>query len=136
MSEPFAKRLSRFTPEAAGLDRDALLFAAGRASVRPNPLWKALVAVLVALQLLTLVWSLLPSLPPSSPPAPPLVSPNIPPPIAASETDLIGDTQAVDMYDGLLSRNLDRPVLIGSEMLVPPAPPLRAFGTPPSTILN
>ena len=138
MSEPFAESLSRFTPDAAGLNRDALLFAAGRASVRPNPLWKALVAVLAVSQLLTLValWSLLPHLPPSAPPVPPLASPHIPTPIAASETDSIGDAQAVDLYDGLLSRTLDRTVPIGSETLVPPAPPLRAFGTPPSTILN
>ena len=34
MSEPFAERLSRFTPDGGGLDRDALLFAARTRSVR------------------------------------------------------------------------------------------------------
>ena len=37
MSEPFLERLSRFTPDAGGLDRDALLFAAGRALRPPEP---------------------------------------------------------------------------------------------------
>ena len=30
MSEEFLERLSRFTPDAGGLNRDALLFAAGQ----------------------------------------------------------------------------------------------------------
>lgn len=54
MSEPFLERLSRFTPHLGDLDRDALLFAAGRASARPNRLWKSLSAVLVATQALSL----------------------------------------------------------------------------------
>ena len=41
MSEPFLERLSRFTPDAGRLDRDALLFAAGRSSARPNRGWIA-----------------------------------------------------------------------------------------------
>ena len=32
MSESFLERLSRFTPDAGRLERDALLFAAGRRS--------------------------------------------------------------------------------------------------------
>ncbi|HTK75650.1 MAG TPA: hypothetical protein VL371_10365 [Gemmataceae bacterium] len=31
------RRLAHWRPDAAGLDPDAMLFAAGRASVRPNP---------------------------------------------------------------------------------------------------
>jgi hypothetical protein len=135
MSEPLAERLSRFTPNAAGLDRDALLFAAGRASVRPNRHWKILAAVLAASQLLTLV-SLWPHTPTSSPPAPSLMAPTDSSPLAASEPDPSGDAQTVDLYDRLLSRDLERPAPINSESLVPPEPPLRAFGTPPSTILN
>jgi hypothetical protein len=42
--EPVVERLSRFTPDAGGLDRDSLLFAAGRASARPNRPWVALAA--------------------------------------------------------------------------------------------
>ena len=55
MSEPFAERLSRFTPDGSGLDRDALLFAAGRASVRHNRRWRVVAGGLAASQLLTLL---------------------------------------------------------------------------------
>ncbi len=55
MSEPFLERLSRFTPDAGGLDRDALLFAAGRGSARPNRGWKALTGLLAGTQMLSLV---------------------------------------------------------------------------------
>ena len=37
MSEPILERLNRFTPDAGGLDRDALLFAAGRESAAARP---------------------------------------------------------------------------------------------------
>jgi hypothetical protein len=52
MSEPI-ERLSRFTP-ASSIDRDALLFAAGRAAARPNRRWHALCAALATTQLLML----------------------------------------------------------------------------------
>ena len=55
MSEPFLERLSRFTPDAGRLDRDALLFAAGRGSVRPNRGWITLATLLASTQLLSLV---------------------------------------------------------------------------------
>ncbi len=54
MSEPLAERLKRFTPESAVIDRDALLFQAGRASARPARGWKMLAAALAACQLATL----------------------------------------------------------------------------------
>ena len=65
MSEPILERLSRFTPDAGGLDRDALLFAAGRGSARPNRGWMTLASLLAGTQALSLVllW------PHSSPPA-------------------------------------------------------------------
>ena len=47
-------RLSRFTPDPGGLDRDALLYAAGRASARPSRAWPALAAALAVTQVLTL----------------------------------------------------------------------------------
>jgi hypothetical protein len=53
MSESI-ERLSKFTPDASGLDRDALLFAAGRVSARPGRRWRALCAALTASQLVTL----------------------------------------------------------------------------------
>ena len=54
MSEPFLERLSRFTPDAGRLDRDALLFAAGRSSARPNRGWIWLSAVLASTQVFAL----------------------------------------------------------------------------------
>jgi len=53
MSEPIAERLSKLTPDASGLDRDALLFAAGKASVRPSRRWPVLCGVLAASQAVT-----------------------------------------------------------------------------------
>src|SRR5262245_17237478 len=83
MSEPFADRLSRFTPDAAGLDRDALLFAAGRAAARPGRRWMALAAALAVSQALTLA-TLWPGSPGPAPPpvaetAPPAPAPEAPP---------------------------------------------------------
>src|SRR5437763_16773397 len=54
MPEPFLERLSRFTPDGSGLDRDALLFAAGRASARPHRGWIVAAGALAACQVLTL----------------------------------------------------------------------------------
>jgi len=48
-------RLGRFTPNAAGLDRDAILFAAGRRSARGSWVWKAAAVVLAVSQVVTLV---------------------------------------------------------------------------------
>jgi hypothetical protein len=66
-------RLARFTPNAAGLDRDALLFAAGRQSARSSRFWRfaALLLGLSQAVTLTLLW---PREGPASvvaPPAPP-----------------------------------------------------------------
>jgi hypothetical protein len=55
MSEPLSERLSQFTPDGSTLDRDALLFAAGRASARPNRGWMVAVGALTACQMITLV---------------------------------------------------------------------------------
>ena len=73
--DAFLKRLSRFTP-ADQLDRDALLFAAGKASARPNRRWQALAAMLGAAQMITLALLLWPNSPP------PNAAPHVPPPIA------------------------------------------------------
>jgi hypothetical protein len=136
MSEPLEERLSRFTPDASGLNRDALLFAAGRASVRPSRRWQALAGVLATSQLLTLVflWSLTPA---SSP----------------SETSFIGskpsrlDSAVVPatepdpsewraLRQRILDTDLDYSVPSSAEPMVPQESPLRAFGTPPESILN
>ena len=49
-------RLGRFTPSPLGLDRDAILFAAGQRSVRGTRVWKAVVALLLVSQVATLVF--------------------------------------------------------------------------------
>jgi hypothetical protein len=58
--DPLIERLTQFTPDGGRLDRDALLFAAGRASVRPSRGWRALAAALAASQLLTMTLILWP----------------------------------------------------------------------------
>ncbi len=54
MPDEIIDRLSRFTPTAGGINRDALLFEAGRASVHPSRGWKVLATALVATQALSL----------------------------------------------------------------------------------
>ncbi len=55
--DPLATQLSRFTPDGAGLDRDVLLFAAGKASARPNHRWIAFAGALAASQVISLgIW--------------------------------------------------------------------------------
>jgi hypothetical protein len=76
--DPVTDRLARFTPSAGGLDRDALLFAAGRRSARSSRLWPAAVVLLAVSQVVTLI-----ALWPSERVAPPVVGPvpaNSPPP--------------------------------------------------------
>ena len=63
MSEAFLERLSRFTPDAGGLNRDELLYAAGRSSARPNRGWMTLASLLAATQALSLVLLLPPARP-------------------------------------------------------------------------
>jgi hypothetical protein len=55
MSEQFLERLNRFTPDAGKLNRDELLFEAGRRSTRPNRTWKIAAYALAVTQCLSLV---------------------------------------------------------------------------------
>ena len=85
--DPVTDRLAKFTPSAAGLNRDALLFAAGRRAARGSWLWKAAVGLLATSQAVTLVmlWPKAPAVPepvasppavaPASEPEPPSPSP-------------------------------------------------------------
>src|SRR5262245_13822395 len=92
--DPMTDRLSRFTPTAPGLDRDAILFAAGRRSARGSWLWKALAGLLAATQVLTLL-ALWPRPQPAgtsvSPPAmvAPAAEPAPPPPPTSSPGDVL-----------------------------------------------
>ena len=63
MSGSFLERLSRFTPDAGGLNRDELLYAAGRSSARPNRVWMTVASLLAATQALSLVLLLPPARP-------------------------------------------------------------------------
>jgi len=135
MSEPFAERLSRFTPDASGLTRDALLFAAGRASVRPSRHWQALAGVLAASQLLTLV-CLWPRAPQSPPHETPFVAsessrPDRMPMPAAKPDPSEWRVLRQRMQDADLEYSPPR-----GEPTGPQDPPLRGFGTPPSDLLN
>lgn len=58
INDPLAEKLGRFTPDTTGLDRDALLFQAGQASVPARRLWPALAGLLALSQIATLVFFL------------------------------------------------------------------------------
>jgi hypothetical protein len=133
MSEPFAERLSRFTPDGGGLDRDALLFAAGRASARPNRRWAALAAALAASQVLTLVslWPAAKTTAPAPPAAFALPGPSEGPPPPRGPSGL-----------GVLSARLlasegDWPPPPADEgPMIDPEPPLRVCDAPPAKYFN
>ncbi len=52
--DPLIRQLSKFTPNSGGLDRDAVIFAAGKASGKPSCRWKALAGTLALSQVMTL----------------------------------------------------------------------------------
>ena len=52
--DPTSERLGRFTPDASALDRDAILFAAGKASVGSSRFWPCLTGLLGTSQAITL----------------------------------------------------------------------------------
>lgn len=53
-NDPVFDRLARFSPNSGKLNRDDLLFQAGRASVRVRPWWKLLTGVLAVTQVVSL----------------------------------------------------------------------------------
>jgi hypothetical protein len=129
MSEPFLERLTRFTPDAGRVDRDALLFATGRASARPNRVWVALVGALTATQALSLVL-LWPQ------PVPPGVGSRVqvahtaPATSEASAAPNAGSVLAHYRLDS----EAEEPPETGT--FVDTGPPLRAYDSPPASILN
>ena len=134
MSEPLAERLSRFTPDASGLKRDALLFAAGRASVRPPRRWQMLAGLLAACQLATLVclW-------PRTPTPTTTSTPHASYPITEepkNEEPSVPSQPVWMTRSSLLTFDLENPDPPNDEPMTPPEPPLHAFGTLPDTILN
>jgi hypothetical protein len=133
MSGSFLERLSRFTPDAGRLDRDALLFAAGRGSARPNRLWITLTAVLAGTQALSLALLWPHAAPPAGGPvqiatAPP--SPAVAPPLSETET---GPNLWL-VRQSLLNSPAEEHSP-GTTTSIVSDPPLRAFAPPPSSIL-
>ena len=132
MSEPLAERLSRFTPDGTGLNRDALLFAAGRASARPNRGWQLLAGVLAACQVLTLVglWIRTPD------------ARNNPPSVAVHQPETTPLPSQQDPSElGVLSERLlasegDWVPPADDAPMIAPEPPLRVFGPLPAKYLN
>jgi hypothetical protein len=125
MSRRIDELLKCFTPDTSGLDRDALLFAAGRASARPNRLLLSLVACLTLSQAITLAAIVLrptESVPaavhdtvvPTTPAAP-----EMPPPVSHRDG-------AFTFIPRPTSEALELPVPKGLDDLVPDDPPLRA----------
>jgi hypothetical protein len=134
MSEPLLERLSRFTPDAGRLDRDALLFAAGRSSARPNHGWMTLASLLAGTQALSLalLW------PRPSPPAAGLTGPvvSVPAPTAvpgSSASEASFSPGVWSARHGLLeSETEERPA--GDVTFIDSGPPLRAFQPPPPLV--
>jgi hypothetical protein len=112
-------RLSRFRPNAAGLDRDAILFAAGRRSARGSWAWKWLSVLLIASQVMTFVvlWPKKPK--PENPVAP------LPTAAPASEPIVPPLSLPADMWTaGSPPDVLQSAPVLAAAQFVPPEPPL------------
>jgi hypothetical protein len=131
MPESFAEHLSRFTPDGTGLDRDALLFAAGRASARPNRRWLALCGTLAASQLLTLAVLCWPSTPmPSTSNVVPMIADRMAPAPDPEEQSI----WFLRNRDFTTESDAPRPASIAN--VVADEPPMHAFGALPPALLN
>jgi hypothetical protein len=136
MSESLEERLSRFTPDATCLNRDALLFSAGRASVRPSRRWQALTGALAASQVLTLLclWALMQF---SPPPETPIIATEPMLPSRESIPALKPDpSEWRVLRQQMQDADLEYSTPPSDEPMAPQEPPLRAFGTPPPYLVN
>jgi hypothetical protein len=127
MSRPVDEILSRFSPDTSGLDRDALVFAAGRASARPNRRYAALAACLAVSQAITLGalgYQLAGHKPGVVPREATVPTAPAQPPIPA-ESSPADESRAVGLRAGAVSIDLSRTQ--GSADLVPDGPPLYAW---------
>ena len=137
MSEPILEHLSRFTPDAGGLDRDALLFAAGRNSVRPNRGWATAASLLAATQALSLVLLWPRPSPPASPGAMSIANAPIPPrELEHSRSEAFPrPPQVLSARHNLLEPDLEaRPA--ADVTFIDQGPPLRAVAPLPASLLN
>jgi hypothetical protein len=136
MSEPILERLIRFTPDAGELDRDALLFAAGRSSARPSRAWMMLATLLASTQTLSLVLLWPHPTPPAGNFALPVAAVPEPPVTfdlrTAESRETSGPWSARRSLTELETE--DRPA--GNVTLIESGPPLRAAGPLPPSLLN
>jgi hypothetical protein len=124
--------LSQFTPDGAGLDRDGLFFAAGRASVRLSRKWIALIGALILTQGVTLAFLFWPP-PPHVAPVPdatPTVAAETPSPRVGDQAGMWTDRESNFGADNKMFPN----ILV--EPMIPAQPPLRAFGPLPADLLQ
>jgi hypothetical protein len=136
MSEQFLDRLTRFTPDSGKLNRDELLFEAGRRSARPNQAWKTAASVLAVTQCLSLVLLL-----PASRPMPSVhsVVHNDAPAPASPLDDLRPASSVIDGSWSLRTgpRDVDADAHgSGNVTLIESGQSLRAFLRPPDSLLN
>jgi hypothetical protein len=135
MSEPILERLNRFTPDAGGLDRDALLFAAGRESARPNRSWMTLATLLASTQALSLVLLCSRPTPPGAGLPVPVAAAPVPSAVVEpTESDAMAHPGPWSVGRGLREMETsDRPA--SDVTFIETGPPLRAF-SPPASLLN
>jgi hypothetical protein len=136
MSEPILERLSRFTPDAGGLDRDALLFAAGRSSARPNRGWMTLATLLATTQAMSLVLLWPHPTPTAGGPTVPVASAPVPPSVLETTTSepLVSPGVWSARHRLMEAEAEDRPA--GDVTFIDRGPPLRASGPLPPSLLN
>jgi len=138
MSEEFLERLSRFTADPGGLDRDALLFAAGRASARPNRGWMTLASILASTQALSLalLWPR-----PTPTDGRLTVAANVAPNRVPSATiepptfERLANPGTWSTRHSLLDAEPDKPV-DETVSLIDSGPPLKVFGPRPTSLVN
>ncbi len=133
MSDPIEERLGRLTPAGSGLDRTALLFAAGRASARPNRPWQALAGALVALQVVTLV--LLWPHPLAAPDSGPAPGPRVAD-VAPSPHSPAGPSSLLQQRTLAIQSEGEWPLPTATDTTATPEESLHAFSPPPDSLLN
>lgn len=136
MSEAFLERLSRFTPDASGLNRDVLLVAAGRNSVRPNRGWVTVASLLAASQALSLAVLWQRPHPTTGPSTRSIAAEHLEP--AIEQPGFVPFPSApflLSTHHGLLDADLEtRPA--DDVTFIDQGPPLRAVAPLPASLLN
>ena len=112
--------LARFTPSPA--NRDAILYAAGRASAPSRRPWQAAVAGLVLLQAATVAWL--------ASPVPPLtVAEPTPTPVVVPDEPWPWQPPDPSSYLALMAHFDDPPPPLPSGIFAPPGKPLTVRGS-------